>query len=421
LFERPVGAGLVTRGATLLRTWRELQAALGADAAQRDELERALQQAHAGPSAGGAGGLWSAGRDGLYRVVRAQEWYAGYCVARVDLLARLGEQAEREASAQRLRVVVHDGAATPSAVARPLARLALAAPLGDVRLEAYAADPRALDLSTRWQARLYRWGVFLLGAGVLTGVGLVLRVATREIALARERTRFAASVSHDLRTPLASMRMLAESLLLGSIQDERMRRTFLETLVRECDRLGQLTDRALYFMRMGQNALAVQLTEGEIGSFVRETTQAFGARSREGGVELTTEIEPGLPPVRFDAGALAQVLHNLLDNAVKYTPTPPRRVEVRVARHLNGREVVISVRDHGMGLGPRDRARLFREYYRGRKAREAGIAGSGLGLALCRSIVRAHGGRMEVDSVEGRGSTFRAILPVAEGEEDLRP
>lgn len=231
-----------------------------------------------------------------------------------------------------------------------------------------------------------------------------------EIRRARTRIEFAAAVSHDLRTPLASMRMLAESLHLGRITEESKRQKFLATLVTECDRLGRLTDRALYFIRFGQDALQYRLTEGDFGSLVRETTETYLMSGMKRARHLSVQVEEGLPAVRFDGGALEQVVLNLLDNADKYSPQD-QNIDVAVEATPDRRQVRLSVRDRGIGIAPADLRRVFRAYYRGERARSSDVSGVGLGLALCRHIVRAHGGRIEVESVVGEGSTFRVTLP----------
>lgn len=324
-----------------------------------------------------------------------------------------------------------------------LAERRLSPPLERVTLSAYPADLQAFLANVRLQARLYGWGGLVLIFSVVIGGWLMWREAAGEIRAARERSAFAASVSHDLRTPLSSMRMLAESLHLGRINDENKKRQFLGTILKESDRLSRLTDRALFFIQFGQGALRYHLTEGDLGGLVKDVVETFatgiGAEVREdvrtfsdvdgagpaadGGLpgtqtaidgaandrwSIRLAISPDLPPVRFDAGALEQVVFNLLDNAVKYS-RDDRRIDVRVQPGQHRGQVLIAVTDHGIGIDPADTKRIFRAYQRGKGS--ANTAGLGLGLALCRDIVKAHRGRIEVTSRMGSGSTFAVILP----------
>ena len=154
-------------------------------------------------------------------------------------------------------------------------------------------------------------------------------------------------------------------------------------------------------------------SEGDLRVLVTDTVAMFGNRFTEGEIELTLKAAEDLPAARFDATALTQVLFNLLENAVKYSPER-KDIEVALAQGPGEREAQITVRDHGIGIPPRDRRRLFRRYRRGSDPRVAKIGGAGLGLALCRLIVKAHHGRIEVESPPEGGSLFRVILPMDE-------
>ena len=308
----------------------------------------------------------------------------------------------------------------------------LPAPFGSVKVDAYPSDPHAFYDNARLQTRLYRWGGMLLLFSIVAGAWLIWRQAAGEIRQARERSAFAATVSHDLRTPLASMRMLAESLYMGSIGDEVKKQQFLGAIIKESDRLSRLTDRALYYIRYGQGALRYQFTEGDLGALVKDVVETFavgvgfgvqrtedrgqrtedsGQRAEDGG-EIRLDIEPGLPQVRFDGGAMEQVLFNLLDNAVKYAGKG-KGARIEVALFSRGRTVTLSVADHGAGMDPDDVRRVLKPYARGKGATRHNAKGIGLGLALCQHVARAHGGKIQIESALGQGTTFKVILPVA--------
>jgi signal transduction histidine kinase len=307
----------------------------------------------------------------------------------------------------------------------------LPAPLEFITLVATPSDPRAFIANARLQKRLYGWGGGLLIISVVAGAGLIWRQAAGEIRDARERTDFAATVSHDLRTPLSSMRMLAESLYMGNIVDDAKKKTFLGAIVKESDRLSRLTDRALYFIRYGQGSLRYQFTEGDLGSLVKDVVETFaigiGAKvetSVNGSSVIRLALDPELPQVRFDDGAMEQVVFNLLDNAVKYSsPENGVRLEVSLTARPNRpalfhwgtkaatSEVVLSVKDNGVGMTLDEVRQILKPYARGRGAAKQNKRGIGLGLALCHHVVKAHGGRIEIKSEPGRGTTFFVIFP----------
>jgi signal transduction histidine kinase len=360
----------------------------------------------------------------FHRLPAPAGWYAGFRAEPRALAARLKDLL-RTGAGKELRLAADARAPEwaellpePQRTAgggnpeRRLAELPLAPPLAGIALSAWPVDPAALHAGARLQARLYVWGVSLLALAVILSVGIALRLTAGEMRRARARSDFVAGVSHDLRTPLAAMRMLAESLYLDNIHDAETRKKFLETIVKESDRLSQLTERALYFIRLGQNSLRFKFTEGDLRELVVSTVAAFGARFAPGALELSVDAARDLPPVSFDADTLTQVLFNLLENAVKYSPQR-KDIHVAVRRGPGRRETQIEVRDRGIGIAPRDRRRIFRRFNRLHDPRAAGVAGLGMGLALCRHVVRAHGGRIEVEGPPDGGSLFRVILPGA--------
>ena len=307
-----------------------------------------------------------------------------------------------------------------------LASRQLPPPFEAMTVVATPENVQAFVANARLQTWLYRGGGVLLLMSVVAGVWLVWREASREIQQARERSDFAATVSHDLRTPLSSMRMLAESLYLGNVTDEGKRKKFLGAIIKESDRLSRLTDRALYFIRYGQGALRYQFTEGDLASVVREVVEAFavgvGGKVKGIGKELLVsgeENEPiviginiaqELPPVRFDVGAMEQVVYNLLANAVKYS-FKDKAVLIEVRLTAGAGTVVLSVQDHGVGMTPDELRHIMKPYVRGKHAGRQNARGLGLGLALCQHVVQAHGGRIQIQSEPGKGSKFCVVIP----------
>ncbi len=315
-----------------------------------------------------------------------------------------------------------------------LARGRLRDPLGFVEVTAFLDEADAPTHASPFPRRLYAWGILLATGCVVTGTILMVRSAASEIRRARERSDFVTSVSHDLRTPVASLKMLAESLHLGHVQDRGKQQQFLATLVRECDGLADTIERLLYFVRQDQGAATYARERLDPGVLVRSAVDTMAARldltvqraeeqadaapadAARGAIRLT--LADPLPQVCGDWGALTRVLTNLLDNAAKYgrsaeNPSAPLRIHVEAHPSCRrGRPgVAIVVEDHGIGIEKREVRLIFRRFYRGRASTLCRVSGAGLGLALCRDIVRAHGGRILASSQPGRGSRFTVWLP----------
>jgi signal transduction histidine kinase len=189
------------------------------------------------------------------------------------------------------------------------------------------------------------------------------------------------------------------------VRESEKRERFLATILKECDRLGELTERALFFMRCGQEALRIHRSECDLGALLQETIETFRRYHPEGTVEIQVTVDPAVGPVWADPNALRQLFFNLCDNAFKFSPDR-KRIEVGVVPAGRRGWVAVSIRDYGIGIGVGEGRRIFSRFQRGVDPRVGRVAGSGLGLALCREIMRAHGGRIWVESPEGGGSRF---------------
>jgi len=231
----------------------------------------------------------------------------------------------------------------------------------------------------------------------------------RQLRLARLKTDLVAAVSHELKTPLASMRLLVDSLLDDSEFDPRKTREYLALIAGENLRLTRLIENFLTFSRLERNRQHFEFAPVEVSTVMETVRDALGERFEHPGCHLDIQVEQGLPEVHADADALVTVLINLLDNAYKYTKDE-KAIVLRAFRE--GDSLALEVRDNGIGIAPRERRRIFQRFYQvdRRLARETG--GCGLGLAIVDSIVRAHSGRVNVVSQPGEGSTFTVLLPI---------
>jgi signal transduction histidine kinase len=273
-----------------------------------------------------------------------------------------------------------------------------------------SSDGTAVSTSPRRQLLML---VFVIVALVLlAGWYFILRAITRERRVARLQNDFVAAVSHEFRSPLTALSHIAEMLATDRLHSESDRRESFQLLVRETDRLRRLVEGLLDFGRFQAGAAALRLERLDAAQLVRSTAAEFQERvAREGySVEVTEAV--GEVYVHADREALSRALWNLLDNAVKYSPEC-RTVWVDVA--LDNDDVSIVVRDQGLGIPVYEQREIFDRFVRGADSKARRIKGTGIGLAMVRDIVAAHGGEVHVASEPGRGSRFTMVLHPAGG------
>ena len=269
----------------------------------------------------------------------------------------------------------------------------------------------APDESRRWllSSGFYVTALSLVLALAMLGAYLLWRDVRRELRVAELRSQFVSSVSHELKTPLTAIRMFAETLRMGRPADPAIRDEYLDIIINESERLTRLLNNVLDFSRIESGRKTYQFAPHDLESIVRTATRAMQYPLARQGFELKVSIEDVIAPVRSDPDALEQAILNLLANALKYSGDS-RTIELSLAR--DGTDAVISVRDHGIGIDAVDQRRIFDKFYRVARPENRLIPGTGLGLTLVDHIVRAHQGRVDVDSVPGAGSTFRIRLPL---------
>jgi len=265
-------------------------------------------------------------------------------------------------------------------------------------------------------ARDYLFGGLILGlvATTIIGTAATLAVLHREAQLARLQTDFVNKVSHDLRTPLTSIRMFVETMQMGRLEDPVRRDEALSIISEETVRLSALINRLLDWARMESGKRSYQLQPVKVSDLLDDALAALEPALLQEPAEVSCKVTPGLPPVLADRAALADALVNLLHNAHKYTG-PHKRIAVSAA--ARGDQVEISVADNGPGVSAPDQKRIFEKFYRAKDPLDRTIEGSGLGLSMVKHIVEGHGGRIAVASAPGEGATFTITLPAAPREE----
>ena len=264
------------------------------------------------------------------------------------------------------------------------------------------------------------------------GYVLVFHEITEIKKLEAVRRDFVANVSHELRTPLTAIRGYAETLLSGALDDAQNAHKFLGVIERNAERLTRLIDDLLTLSDLELGRLGLQRTAVPVHSAIEAACEVVGEKARRGGVTLQHEASDDLPPIDGDGDRVEQVLVNLIDNAVKYTPSGGR-VTVTARRATNddrdgtvprsrpgGTDYIeIAVADTGIGIPSQELPRLTERFYRVDKARSRELGGTGLGLAIVKHIMQVHGGWMRIDSELGRGTTVRVTFAVAQSEARL--
>jgi two-component system phosphate regulon sensor histidine kinase PhoR len=243
-----------------------------------------------------------------------------------------------------------------------------------------------------------------------SGAVLVLHEISELRRLERVRQDFVANVSHEFRTPLTAIQGFAETLLGGALEDAANRRRFVEIIRDHAARLARLTEDLLELSRIEAGQLQLEFRPVSVQQLVDSCTETASLKAGLKQLGLQVSLPQGLPAIRGDANRLQEVLQNLLDNAIQYTPSGGR-IEVS-ARHA-GDEVVLTVADTGIGIPQAEQSRIFERFYRIDAARSREAGGTGLGLSIARHIVEAHGGRIWVESSVGQGSRFHFSVPAA--------
>ena len=253
----------------------------------------------------------------------------------------------------------------------------------------------------------------LLGVVVTPIVGtrgcvVLLQDLTEMRRLEKVRRDFIANISHELRTPTASLKVLAETLQEGAIDDPNVAKGFLDKINVETDRLAQMVSELNELSRIESGEVSLKKELIDIGEVVALVVERLKPQADRAELSLAVDIPSGIPRALADKERVEQVLVNLLHNAIKFTHSGGR---INCVAKIEGNDISVSVVDTGIGIPADDLPRIFERFYKADKARAGG--GTGLGLAIAKHIVEAHGGKIWAESIEGKGSTFTFTLPIA--------
>lgn len=265
-----------------------------------------------------------------------------------------------------------------------------------------------IEDAARQDLLIYGSGVAVVLLMVGAGFWLLLRDLSREAATNRLRADFVSGVTHDLKTPIAVIRLYSDILASRDESGDPERSSFYRIIARESDRLGRLVDRVLTFSRIERGGQVYRFEQADPAPVIARAVDDYGEFLERAGFALKRQLAASCVPVRLDAAAVTQAVANLLDNAVKYSGES-REIGVSLAQR-NG-SVIFEVEDHGAGIAAAEQSKVFDRYYRAPNG--SGQGGYGLGLYLVRHVMEAHGGRAELESEPNRGSRFRLVFPVA--------
>ena len=266
---------------------------------------------------------------------------------------------------------------------------------------------------TRWR----QLGLSFVVLALLGGAAAMLLLAARRAeALARRQVELVAGVSHELLTPVAALRSAGENLAAGVVREPEQVRAYGELVEREGRRLGSLVEQVLTWAGLQARATAAERRPVDVAELIAAVVAICAPEAARAGVELETRLAAGLPPILGERDALERALRNLVENAIRHAATGRWVILGAEAASRGGRPAVaLFVEDRGPGVAAGDLPHLYEPFFRGSGAAARGVAGSGLGLALVRQIVEAHGGRVRAAAAAPHGARFTLELPAAAG------
>lgn len=262
------------------------------------------------------------------------------------------------------------------------------------------------------RTKVYIWAVFLLVAAIAGGVVVAFRMVKGKIALAQRKSDFVSNVSHELKTPLTSINLFVEMLLMRLYEDEADTEEYLRAIQKESNRLIRLVERVLDFSRIEKGKVEFHYKQEFISEAILSAVDTFRAQLVENECEIALNLKDNLPQLEIDRDAISEALLNLLSNAEKYSFGEKK---VTINAQIVNNYVAIEVIDNGIGIPEHQQKKIFEPFYRVNDLLPQEVEGSGLGLAFVKYIIEAHGGKITVQSKVGYGSKFTILLPLPKG------
>jgi signal transduction histidine kinase len=278
------------------------------------------------------------------------------------------------------------------------------------RMEIYSNEDGSSDIFL--YKNIFFWIILALLIILFLGSALIIRTIVQEVNLLNLKSEFIASVSHEFKTPLTAMGAILERLLGDEVSDPRKAKEYYRILSHDSERLKRLVKNVLDFTKIEEDKREYRLESTDVVALIRREVDNFEKEHELDGFSVKTTIDDNMPPILADEEAISQALHNILDNAAKFSG---EERDIHVDASLEDRIVKITVRDNGVGIPESEQKKIFEKFYRGKKASSIAPTGTGLGLTLVKHIMHAHGGDIVIQSQPGKGSSFSLILPVGKG------
>jgi len=280
------------------------------------------------------------------------------------------------------------------------------------KIEIFRSEGEALG-ALGIKRNFYFWTILTLVIVLISGSVLISRTIAHEMAVLKLKSDFVSSVSHEFKSPLTSIKALAERLRDGKVKDSDRMNQYFSVITQDVDRLTRLVRNILDFSKIEEGKKEYEFVETDVVQLVTQQIEFFKRSESAKGLEIRIRISEDIPHLDVDKEAFSQALNNLLDNAVKFSSD---RKEIEVNLKKDDTSVFIEVRDWGIGIPPPDLDKIFDKFYQGRNTLQQSVKGTGLGLTLVKHTVEAHGGRIAVVSHVGEGSIFSIILPIQRKE-----
>jgi len=279
----------------------------------------------------------------------------------------------------------------------------------DWTLEFYYEEPHLFESFLTSRRSIYFYMFLLIGGILIFGLILTVRAVSHELELARMKSDFVSTVSHEFKSPLTSIRQMAEMLQSGRVPSEERRQKYYDILLEQSERLSLLTENVLSFAKMDEGREKFEFELVDIVKLMKDLVSTIQDRIRHNGFEIRMELENSLPSLKADSTAISQAITNLIDNAIKYSGGAKKII---VSAYKGDQYLDIAVKDFGVGIKKEEIDKVFDRFYRGGDELTRTIKGSGLGLTLVKQIVEAHHGSVQVESEPRQGSTFSIKLPL---------
>ena len=256
---------------------------------------------------------------------------------------------------------------------------------------------------------IYLFIFILIALLMVLGFVFVMYSLNTELRLNKLKSEFISNVSHDLKSPLTSIRMMTEMLHHNRVQTEERKSAYYSAMLEESEHLSHLLDNILDFSRIEDDRKKYEFINLDLNKLVPKFLESTRERLAESGFDIRYNCPDRVPLIPADKDAMLQVIYNLADNAIKFSGTS-RLIDITLSQEAN--EIMFSVKDYGIGISDKDQVKIFDRFYRGDEPQRLGIKGSGIGLTIVKKIIEAHKGYLTIESKPGEGSTFCVHLPV---------